>query len=218
MTSSAASWRTRRARWWFRWTTGSRRWPRSPPRLEDAYAALSWVAAHGAELGADTSRLAVAGDSAGGNLSAVLALMARDLGGPAIALQVLMYPMLDPDRAGPSHTDNAQSYFLTADHVRWFWEQYLGDRDGTDPYCAPLRADLHDLPPAHIASPQYDPLRDDGEAYGKRLADAGIPVETHRYTDGFHGFITMCDLPDAVRARDAVFAALRKALARKGPR
>ncbi|MBV7704498.1 alpha/beta hydrolase [Nocardia nova] len=187
---------------------------RFPAAAQDAYAVLCWIGAAIARYGGDPTRIAVAGDSAGGNLAAVAALMARDLGGPAVAAQLLMYPMLDPTRAGASYRDNAQGYFVTDDHLRWYWEQYLGDADGTDPYAAPLLADPAGLPPAHIATAEYDPLRDEGEAYGAHLAAAGVPVEVHRYEGMFHGFMTMGDvLPDTATANERAFAALRRAFA-----
>nr|WP_232329579.1 MULTISPECIES: alpha/beta hydrolase [Nocardia] len=187
---------------------------RFPAAAQDAYAVLRWIGAAIAEHGGDPARIAVAGDSAGGNLAAVTALMARDLGGPAVVAQLLMYPMLDPARASASYRDNAQGYFVTDDHLRWYWEQYLGDADGTDPYAAPLLSDPAGLPPAHIATAEYDPLRDEGEAYGAHLAAAGIPVEVHRYEGMFHGFMTMGDvLPETGVANERAFAALRRALA-----
>ncbi len=185
---------------------------RFPAAAEDAYTVLRWIAATAAEFGGDPARIAVAGDSAGGNLAAVTALMARDRSGPAVAAQVLMYPMLDPTRSSASYRDNAQGYFVTDDHLRWYWEQYLGGSDGTNPYAAPLLADPAGLPPAHIATAEFDPLRDEGEVYGRRLAAAGVPVEVHRYDGMFHGFMTMGDvLPDTAVANDRAFAALRRA-------
>ncbi|MBF4996343.1 alpha/beta hydrolase [Nocardia sp. BSTN01] len=187
---------------------------RFPAAAQDAYAVLCWIGEAIAQHGGDPARIAVAGDSAGGNLAAVTALMARDLGGPAVAAQLLMYPMLDPARASASYRDNAQGYFVTDDHLRWYWEQYLGDADGTDPYAAPLLADPAGLPPAHIATAEYDPLRDEGEAYGAHLAAVDIPVEVHRYDGMFHGFMTMGDvLPETTVANARAFAALRRAFA-----
>ncbi|MEU6560300.1 alpha/beta hydrolase [Nocardia nova] len=185
---------------------------RFPAAAEDAYAVLCWIAATAEDFGGDPARIAVAGDSAGGNLAAVAALMARDRSGPAVAAQVLMYPMLDPTRSSESYRDNAQGYFVTDDHLRWYWAQYLGEGDGADPYAAPLLADPSDLPPAHIATAEFDPLRDEGEAYGRRLATAGVPVEVHRYDGMFHGFMTMGDvLPETAVANERAFAALRRA-------
>jgi acetyl esterase len=183
-----------------------------PAAAEDAYAATCWVADQAGQLGGDSRRLAVAGDSAGGNLAAATALMARDRGGPAIAFQLLVYPVLDHRRDTPSHRENAQGFFLTEDHMRWYWQQYLGaDGDGSHPYASPVLADdLTGLPPAHIVTAECDPLRDEGEAYGRRLREAGVAVDVCRYDGMFHGFFGMRDvLPAANRAEEAAFAALR---------
>ncbi|MBU3062825.1 alpha/beta hydrolase [Nocardia sp. NEAU-G5] len=186
---------------------------RFPAAAHDAYAVLTWIAAHASEFGGDPARLAVAGDSAGGNLATVCALLNRDHNGPALALQLLLYPFLDPTRSSDSYRENAQGYFVTDDHLRWYWEQYLGDADPADPHAAPAHADLTGLPPAYIVTGEYDPLRDEGEAYGRALTAAGVKAEIHRYDGMFHGFMTMSDfLPDARRADAAAFAALRKAL------
>ncbi|MEV0247838.1 alpha/beta hydrolase [Nocardia sp. NPDC050712] len=188
---------------------------RFPAAAEDAYAVLCWVAELKASLGGDPGRIAVAGDSSGGNLAAVTALLARDRGGPALAHQLLIYPMLDPACDSGSYRDNADGYFVTADHLRWYWAQYLGpDGNGDDPYAAPARAiDLTGLPPAHIVTAEYDPLRDEGEAYGARLRAAGVAAEVIRYDGEFHGFFSMGDhLPDAKVAAAAAYSALRRAL------
>ncbi|MGW0247335.1 alpha/beta hydrolase [Nocardia goodfellowii] len=188
---------------------------RFPAAAEDAYAVLCWVAELKASLGGDPARIAVAGDSSGGNLAAAVTLMARDRNGPALACQLLIYPMLDPARDTASYHDNAHGYFVTADHLRWYWEQYLGSDTGTDnPYAAPARAtDLSGLPPAHIVTAEYDPLRDEGEAYGDRLRAAGVDTEVLRYDGEFHGFFSMADqLPDAREAANRAYSALRDAL------
>ncbi|RDI54325.1 alpha/beta hydrolase [Nocardia mexicana] len=185
---------------------------RFPAAAEDAYAALCWAAEHAESLGGDPARIAVAGDSAGGNLATVTALMSRDRGGPDIAFQLLMYAMLDPACDTDSYRDNAEGYFTTAAHLRWFWTQYLnGDRD--NPYLNPLRANVSGLPPAHMVTAEFDPLRDEGEAYGQLLRRAGVEADIHRYDDTFHGFMSMADhLPAARRANTTAFAALRSAL------
>lgn len=186
---------------------------RFPAAAEDAYAAVRWVAAEAGALGGDGTRIAVAGDSAGGNLAAVAALMARDRGGPPIAFQLLIYPMLDHSRDTQSYWDNAHGYFVTEDHLRWYWEQYLGADGGAHPYASPSQAELSGLPPAHIVTAEYDPLRDEGEVYGQRLREAGVPAEVCRYEGMFHGFVSMADhLPDAAKAQAAAFSALRDAL------
>jgi acetyl esterase len=188
---------------------------RFPAAAEDAYAATGWAADHAGELGGDPARLAVAGDSAGGNLAAATALMARDRGGPALAFQLLVYPVVDHRQDTPSCRENAQGFFLTADHMRWYWQQYLGDGDGSHPYASPVLADdLTALPPAHVVTAACDPLRDEGEAYGRRLREAGVAAEVRRYDGMFHGFFGMRDLlPAAAEAQAAAFSALRAALA-----
>lgn len=182
-----------------------------PAAPEDAYTALLWAA----ETFPDR-RIAVAGDSAGANLATVLTLLARDRDGPRIACQALYYPMLDPTRSRPSYGENGQGYFLTSDHLRWYWDAYLPDpADRTDPRAAPLAgADLSGLPPAHVVTAGFDPLRDEGLAYAAALTAAGVPVEAHHYAGMFHGFLTMAadGLPDQAEARATAFGFLRAAL------
>lgn len=189
---------------------------RFPAAADDAYAVTEWVAANTRSLGGDPHRIAVAGDSAGGNLAVATALMARDHGGPRVAFQLLFYPMLDHTRSAKSYRDNAHGYFVTADHLRWYWQQYLGDAaDDPHPYASPAMADdVSGLPPAYIVTAECDPLRDEGEAYGRRLRAAGVPAAVRRYDGMFHGFVSMADhLPDAAEAQAAAFSALRDALA-----
>ncbi|MGW6063052.1 alpha/beta hydrolase [Streptomyces sp. NPDC055189] len=165
---------------------------RFPAAPEDAYAALCWAATEtrAGGLGGDPGAVVTAGDSSGGGLAAVAALMARDRGGPAVALQVLIYPMLDAGQGGDSYTSNATGCFLTAAHLRWFWEQYLGpDGDGSHPYASPAGADLSALPPARIVTAGCDPLCDEGAAYAIRLGLAGVPVTRGHYPGMFHGFL-----------------------------
>ncbi|MFF9424781.1 alpha/beta hydrolase [Streptomyces sp. NPDC014746] len=181
-----------------------------PAAPEDAYTALLWTA-----VTFPGRRLAVAGDSAGANLATVLTLLSRDRGGPEIVCQALYYPMLDPTRSRPSHRENAQGYFLTADHLRWYWDGYLSSPvDRTSPYAAPLAGgDLSGLPPAQLVTAGFDPLRDDGLAYAEALAAAGVPVEARHHAGMFHGFLSMAGaLPEAAEARATAFAALRRAL------
>lgn len=194
---------------------------RFPAAAEDAYAATCWAADHAAghadELGGAPARLAVAGDSAGGNLAAATALMARDRGGPALAFQLLVYPVVDHRQDTPSCRENGQGFFLTADHMRWYWQQYLGPGgDGSHPWASPLRADpaqLATLPPAYVVTGELDPLRDEGEAYAAALRRAGVPVELHRAAGMFHGFFGLGDLlPAADAATQPALAALRAAL------
>ncbi|MNN27887.1 Carboxylesterase NlhH [compost metagenome] len=144
-------------------------------------------------MNVDPTRIAVSGDSAGGNLASVVALMARDRAGPALCLQALIYPVTHHAFGTASYRDNADGYLLTRDDMAWFWSQYLNDvRDGLHPYASPLLAeDLGGLPPALVITAEYDPLRDEGEAYARRLAEAGVEVEFTRYDGMIHGFCWM---------------------------
>ena len=161
-----------------------------PAAAEDAYAATCWTAENAAEFGGDSRRLAVVGDSAGGNLAAVAALLCRDRGGPALAYQVLIYPITDADFQTSSYTECADGYMLTRDAMIWFWRQYLADEtQAVEPYVSPLRAEsLADLPPALVLTAEYDPLRDEGEAYARRLEEAGVAVTAKCYAGMIHGF------------------------------
>ena len=185
-----------------------------PTAAEDAFAATRWVAEHARELGVDARRLAVCGDSAGGNLAAAVALMARDRGGPALALQVLVYPITDCDFERPSYRENAEGYMLTSESMRFYWDQYVPNTaDRTQPYVSPMRApSLANLAPALVITAEYDPLRDEGEAYAQALAAAGVPVTQSRYPGMIHAFFRFTNSVDAARAAVAeVVAALRKA-------
>jgi acetyl esterase len=187
-----------------------------PVAAEDSYAALRWIVEHARELGVDARRIAVGGDSAGGNLATVVALMARERHGPELTFQLLIYPVTDYAFETPSYRENADGYLLTRDGMRWFWHHYLAHReDGAQPYASPLRArDLAGLPPALVITAEYDPLRDEAEGYAARLADAGVPVTLTRYSGMIHGFFRFTRLMDQARiALDEVAAALRKALA-----
>jgi acetyl esterase len=172
-----------------------------PAAAEDAYAATRWVAEHAAELGGDASRVAVGGDSAGGNLAAVVALMARERGGPRLVHQLLVYPATDAGLDSPSYHENADGYFLTRDMMVWFWNHYLrSSADVEDPHASPLRApDLRGLPPALVITAEYDPLRDEGEAYAARLSAAGVPVRTTRYPGMIHGFFGLLAMFEQAR-------------------
>lgn len=188
---------------------------RYPAAAEDAHAATAWTAEHAHELGADPARLAVAGDSAGGNLAAVTCLMARDRGGPPVCFQLLVYPVTDCAFGTASYRDNATDYFLTRSEMEWYWRQYLGaDGDAASPYASPLRAEsLADLPPALVITAEHDPLRDEGEAYARRLEDAGVDAIATRYDGVFHGFFSLKGaLPAADAAHAEAYAALRAAL------
>jgi len=188
-----------------------------PAGPNDCYAATKWAAAHARELNADPSHLVIAGDSAGGNLAAVTALMIRDKGGPALSGQLLVYPVTDYYYPSyPSYTENAEGYGLTAAGMKWFWDHYLNDRgEADDPYASPMRAlNLRGLPPALIITAEYDVLRDEGEEYGKRLADAGVRTKVTRYNGMHHGFFQMCGLVDkAKQALDEASAWLKERFA-----
>lgn len=186
-----------------------------PAAVEDARAAVAWASRNAAALGGDPARLAVAGDSAGGALAASTCLHARDRGGPDVAFQLLIYPVTDAAQDTASYRDHAEGGFLTAAHMKWFWEQYLSDpAQAADPDASPLRADdLSGLPPACVLTAECDPLRDEGEAYAARLAEAGVPVESRRFEGAFHGFASLDHvLPVAAEAQRCAAEALRNAL------
>jgi acetyl esterase/lipase len=171
---------------------------RMPTAAEDAYAATVWLAAHAAEVGADMTRIAVAGDSAGGNLAAVVALLARDRGGPDIAHQVLIYPGTDGTLSSPSLEENADGPLLTLASVRAYRSLYLGpDGDERDIRISPLFADdLSSLPPALVQSAELDPIRDDAARYAQALEKAGTTVRYTEYAGAPHGYLSV---PGAVR-------------------
>ncbi|MDS0295707.1 alpha/beta hydrolase [Halogeometricum luteum] len=172
-----------------------------PAAVEDAYLATKWTADNAAELGAGGG-LAVAGESAGGNLATVVAQMAAEnaVGAPEIDHQLLFYPVTDHSFDTPSYEENADGYFLTARAMVWFWNHYLeSDIDGANPRASPLRAPadvLEALPPATLFTCGYDPLRDEQFAYGERLEDAGVAVEHAHYDDMIHDFANMSQLAD----------------------
>jgi acetyl esterase len=187
-----------------------------PAAPEDCYAALQWVAANAHEISGDASRIAIGGDSAGGNLTAVTALMARDRQGPPLRFQLLIYPVTDYDFGTDSYRENAEGYFLSTDMMKWFWKSYLADpADGSKPYASPLRSEnLSGLPPALCITAGYDPLRDEGEAYATKLRAAGNDVVHSHYPGMIHGFFGMdASLDEAKRAVSEASEALRKALA-----
>jgi acetyl esterase len=186
-----------------------------PAAVKDCYAAALWAAENAASLGVDAARVAVAGDSAGGNLAAVVSLLAKQRGGPPLAHQALIYPVTDFDFQRPSYQENAEGYLLTRQAMEWFWRQYLNDdAEGADPLASPLRApDLRGLPPATVITAEYDPLRDEGEVYAERLAQAGVPTTCVRYLGQIHGFISLEHLlPAGRQALLALGATLRAAL------
>lgn len=185
-----------------------------PAAVHDAWAATRWVAGHMTELGGDPARLVVAGDSAGGNLAAVVAMLARDAGTPSIAFQLLIYPVLDQRRKSSAASEHVASGVLTAEHMQWFTEQYLGaSGERTDVLASPILGNLEGLPPAHIVTGQLDPLRAEDEEYARLLRAAGVPATITEYERMFHGFFNLSDhLPVARLANDEVCAVLRKAL------
>jgi acetyl esterase len=164
-----------------------------PAAPEDCYAVTQWVAEHATVLHGDASRIALSGDSAGGNLTAVVAQMARDRGGPSLAFHLMIYPVTDLKATCPSIQENGEGYFLTREDMDWFTSLYLNSDDEKDnPLASPLySSDLHGLPPALIITAEYDPLRDEGELYGQKLKEAGVPVTISRYEGMIHGFIGM---------------------------
>ena len=184
-----------------------------PP--EDCYDATLWVAEHADDLGVDPSRLAVMGDSAGGNLAAVVAMMARDRGAPALAAQVLVYPSVDLADELPSERENANAPILTGKDVANTPQLYFAGsaRERSDPYASPLRGKHHDLPPALIQTAQYDPLRDHGAAYAAALRTAGVEVRLTNYVDAVHGYLSLPGLvPSARQALGEAVAFLREHL------
>lgn len=187
-----------------------------PAAVEDAWAATRWVAEFGSALGADTGRIAVAGDSAGGTIAAAVAQRARDEGAPAIAFQLLWYPSTMWDPALPSFTENADALILDAKAIADFSRWYAGEVDMSNPPAAmaPGRADnLAGLPAAYIAVAGFDPLRDDGIRYGERLAEAGVPTEVHNAETMVHGYVGYAGVvPAATDAMDRGLNALRNAL------
>jgi acetyl esterase len=185
-----------------------------PGPLEDCYAALQWCAAHAADLDGDGKRLAVAGDSAGGHLSACLALYARDNKGPPLVCQVLVYPVINHAFDTASYHQNATGYGLTRDRMIYYWNNYLrSPEDADNAHACPLRArDLRGLPPALIVTAEFDPLRDDGEAYAARLQRSGVSVECVRYLDMNHGFLQFGAVyRQSKHGLDLIAAALKKA-------
>jgi acetyl esterase/lipase len=187
---------------------------RYPVAADDAWAALRWADANRARLGGGP--LIVCGDSAGGNLAAVMAQRAKAAGGPPIDLQVLVYPVTDDDLDNESYTDPANQLLLTRDVMIWFWDHYAPDpARRAEPDASPVKAgDLSGLPPAVVLTAEHDPLRDEGEAYARRLAWAGVPVKHQRFDGQMHGFFTLVNvLPGSAAGIDYVVAAIEEHLA-----
>ncbi|GAA0609070.1 alpha/beta hydrolase [Kutzneria viridogrisea] len=187
-----------------------------PAAVDDAWTVLRWVGEHAAELGGDPARIAVAGDSAGGNLAAVTALLARDNGGPRLRFQLLYYPATGAGEDLPARRENATAPVLSTADIETFLEHYAGGLPGPVPWTLSpaLAEDLSGLPPAYIATAQFDPLRDEGEVYGQLLAKAGVPVQVRRHEDLVHAFASFAPIiPACGRAVDESVSALRAALA-----
>lgn len=185
-----------------------------PTAVDDCLAVTKWVAENGPELGVDGARIAVGGDSAGGNLAAVVSQLARDGGGPAIAFQALVYPVTNYDFSTASYRDNAEGYLLERDSMEWFWGHYLrSEADGASTKASPLRhTNLAGLPPAIVLTAEFDPLRDEGEAYAERMRAAGVPVEARRYDGQIHGFFANPAIDDGSEAARYVGKAVARAL------
>ncbi|OBK11252.1 alpha/beta hydrolase [Mycobacterium asiaticum] len=189
-----------------------------PAGVEDCWAALRWVGEHAAEFGGDPNRIAVAGDSAGGNISAVMAQLARDAGAPKLAFQLLWYPSCIGDRSLPSFTQNVSDPILDADVIDAFLAWYIPDLDLSDyttlpPNLAPGNGELAGLPPAFIGTAEHDPLRDDGARYAELLTAAGVPVEWSNEPTMVHGYASFAlVVPAAAEALNRGLAALKKAL------
>ena len=185
-----------------------------PAAADDCYAATQWIAENAAGINVDPTRIAVGGDSAGGNLAAAVSLMAKDRGGPPLVFQLLVYPVTKRDFGTGSYRQNSDGYALTTDAMKWYWNHYLSsDVDAANPYAAPeVAKDLTGLPPALVITAEFDPLRDEGEAYGQRLLAAGVPTTCSRYDGMIHGFFGMSAVVDkGKQAISEASAALRQA-------
>jgi acetyl esterase/lipase len=192
-----------------------------PTQLEESYAALKWIATHASEFGADGDRIAIAGNSVGGNMTAALTLMAKDRKGPKVAFQVLLIPATDASVDTASYHEFATGRFLSRSFMKYGWDLYAPDEQTrNNPYVSPLRAsseELRGLPPALVITAENDPLRDEGEAYGRKLMDAGVPVTTTRYNGMIHDFVLLNaihELPETQSALRQSSDAIRGALSR----
>jgi acetyl esterase len=175
-----------------------------PAAVHDCYAGAAWVADHAEELGLDPARIAVGGDSSGGNLTAAVTLLAKEKGTPGFAHQLLVYPNTDAQADTASMREVTDEHFFNKNAIAWYWGMYLtSPEDGLSPLASPMRApDLSGLPSATVITAELDPLRDEAEEYGRRLAEAGVPTEIIRYDGMMHGFFTMVGILDS--AREAV--------------
>ena len=187
---------------------------RYPAAVDGSYAALKWVGNHIIDIAGQDVPLIVAGDSAGGNLAAIMAIRARDHGGPSIALQVLIYPVTDADFDRPSYTNPENQLLLTRDGMIWFWDHYLPESSRrAEPDASPLHtSNLSGLPPAVLLTAEHDVLRDEGEAYAVRLQEANVPVELQRYAGQMHGFFSMLMLPGSELGFQQVVRAVKASI------
>jgi len=185
-----------------------------PAAAEDLYAATQWAERNASRFGGDPARVVVGGDSAGGNLAAVTALMARDLDGPALAAQLLLYPVIAADFETESYRSFGHGYYNPKPALQWYWDQYVpSTADRSHPYATPLNADLQRLPAAVVVIAGHDPLRDEGLAYASALEEAGVPVLRAQFDGGIHGFMTMPVLDLAHKARQQASVKLAQLLA-----
>ena len=192
----------------------------APTAALDALAAFDWAVRNAEELGLDPHRVAVAGDSAGGNLAAAVSIARRNGGAVLPAAQILLYPMMDPACDSPSHRRRATGCATTHAALQWYWHQYLGGSAIPDPayLVAPPRADsMVDLPPAVVVTASLDPLHDEGVAYARRLRSAGVPVVHRDYRGLFHGFLSMMSFPPAREGRRHLWADMREMLHSRTP-
>lgn len=185
-----------------------------PAAVDDAYAATAYIAQHASEFRVDPERIAVGGDSAGGTLATVVTMLARDRGGPRLKFQLLVYPLVDVEDRSPSMQEYEKDHFLTRESMDWFLAHYLRPEDRKHPHVSPMNAsNLRDLPPAMILTAECDPLRDQGEAYARKLQAAGVPVELKRYEGMIHPFLNLLGILDTAKVAIAdAGSALRRAL------
>lgn len=198
---------------------------RYPVAIEEAYAATKWIAENGQALRMDPARLAVVGDSVGGNMAAAVTMLAKERGGPEIIFQLLFYPVTDADFETPSYQQYAEGPWLTREAMRWFWDNYAPDIHArAEPTASPLRAtiqQLKGLPPALVITDENDVLRDEGEAYARRLMQAGVPVMATRYIGTIHDFVMLNAITGTPAPRAAIAQAndaLRKVFIKHGKR
>lgn len=185
-----------------------------PAAVEDSYWVTRWVAENGIGRLVDPNRIAVGGESAGGNLAAAVCLMARDRKGPHLAFQLLIYPVMNHFFETESYREYGEGYWLTTAEMKWYWNHYLRtELDGANPYASPLLSkDFKSLPPALVMTAEFDPLRDEGEAYAARLQKAGINTKLARYDGMIHGFLQFTELKETRAAVDEAATELRRAL------